>query len=76
MKKDLKCAVCSGQLSFDDANSHYICNDCGATHETNLFKGEKVKTKRFKLKSLRLLIAILAALYLFYWWVRILYFRS
>jgi hypothetical protein len=71
-KTKLKCAVCSGNLVYDEESDQYQCVECDATHSPELFSSQGRKKLGIKLKKLRVLIAILAAAYLFYWILRIL----
>lgn len=65
-KEELKCAICSGNLIVDQEKDTYVCKDCGAAHSAEMFKVAEEGKKKFTIKRIRILIAILAALYLLF----------
>ena len=73
MKKNKgKCVVCGGNIVFDQDSQNYKCFDCDATHSSDLFKNYEKNGKRLYLPKLRMLFAVLGALYLLYWLYRVL----
>ena len=70
-KKDLKCYLCGGSIICNEATQNFICNDCNATHDSDIFKTDDKKNKtRYRLTKIKILVAIFAALYALYFFFR------
>jgi hypothetical protein len=70
-KKQIKCYLCGNVVLYDDLNQNYTCSECNATHDSGVFEAEKIKSRRYSLRRIRILIAILGALFVFYYILRI-----
>ncbi len=70
-KKQGKCVVCGGKIGFDQDSQNFKCFDCEATHSSDLFTTYEKTGKRLYLSKLRILFAVLGALYLLYWLFRV-----
>ncbi len=70
-KKQAKCLVCGGTIGYDANTENYKCINCNASHSSDLFDTYKKKGTRFHITKLRILFAILGALYLLYWLFRV-----
>ncbi|MFX1340349.1 MAG: hypothetical protein ACFFDK_17195 [Promethearchaeota archaeon] len=72
-KKHGTCLVCGGNIIYDEESQNFKCFDCDASHSSDLFKTYEKMGKRLHLPRLRILFAILGALYLLFWlyWVLI-----
>ena len=70
-KKQGKCVVCGGNIVFDQESQNFKCFDCAATHSSDLFNTYEKTGKRLYLPKLRILFAVLGALYLLYWLFRV-----
>jgi len=68
-----KCVVCEAIIMYDSNNDKYICSECKAEYTSDLFKFGKKKSGRFRLKKIRILVAILATLYLLWLTFRVFY---
>ena len=70
-KKQNKCLVCGGTIGYDAKTNKYSCFNCNASHTSDLFDTSKSKGVRFHITKLRIIFAILGALYLLYWLFRV-----
>jgi len=69
-KKKLECFLCGGNVLYDEIKQNYVCAKCNATHDEKVFEVEKNKNRRYSLKRIRILVAILATLYVLYYFFR------
>jgi len=70
-KKQVKCLLCGGTVGYDANTEKYKCLDCNASHSSELFNSYKKRGIPFRLSKLRIIFAILGALYLLYWLFRV-----
>ena len=63
-KKQIKCILCGGNVIYNNITENFTCSECNAHHSTDMFNSQKKKGVRFGIKRIRILIAILGALYL------------
>ena len=70
-KKDLKCYLCGGNITHNEEAQNFICTECKATHTSDMFNLDvKNKKNRYRLTKIKILVAILAALYALYFFLR------
>ena len=69
-KKKLKCLVCGGIVVYNDIEDIFACTECNATHASDLYKDQKVAKGRYRLRKIKILVAILATLYALYFFFR------
>lgn len=69
-KKQIKCILCGGNVIYNTINDKFMCSECKAHHSTDMFNSEDKKGVRFGIKRIRILIALLGALYLLYFLFR------
>ena len=72
-KKQLECIICGAQQVFyKDEDKQYKCRECNAIISSEVFEDASKSQKKGKIKFslLKLLGAILAAAYLFYFLLR------
>ena len=69
-KKEIKCILCGGNVIYNKINDKFMCIECKAHHSMDMFNSEGKKGVRFGIKRIRILIAILGALYLLYFLFR------
>ena len=69
-KKQIKCILCGGNVIYDNITEMFNCSECNAHHSADMFNSEGKKGVRFGIKRIRILIAILGALYLLYFLFR------
>ena len=72
MRKRIKCYLCGSVVLYDDLSQNYVCSECNATHDSSVFEAEKIKNKRFRLTKFRILVAVLASLWILYAFFRVL----
>ena len=65
-KKQVKCILCGGNVVYDNFTEKLICNECNAHHSTDMFNSQQKKGIRFGIKRIRILVAILGALYILF----------
>jgi len=70
-KKQGTCVVCGGNIVYDEESQNFKCFDCEASHSSDLFNTSEKMGKRLRLPKLRILFAVLGALYLLYWLFRV-----
>lgn len=70
-KKGLKCYLCGGNITYNEITQTFICTECKATHNSDMFNNDaNNKKNRYRLTKIRILVAILAALYALYFFYR------
>ncbi|TFG01413.1 MAG: hypothetical protein EU540_03720 [Promethearchaeota archaeon] len=70
-KKGPKCYLCGGNITFNEITQTFICTECKATHNSDMLNIDvKNKKNRIRLTKIRILVAILAALYALYFFYR------
>jgi len=63
-KKQIKCIICGGNVIYDEITQNLTCSVCKAHHSSDIFKSQKIKGTRFRITKIRILVAIMGALYL------------
>lgn len=69
-KKQIKCILCGGNVIYDNITDKFMCSECKAHHSTDMFNSQEKQGVRFGIKRIRILIAIIGALYLLYFLFR------
>ncbi|MBD3255359.1 MAG: hypothetical protein GF383_09715 [Candidatus Lokiarchaeota archaeon] len=72
-KKYFNCAVCGGNVRYDAQADQYVCNECQAVHPSDIFENYEENKAKINLKKIRVLIAVLATLYILYFFLRRMY---
>ncbi|TFG22272.1 MAG: hypothetical protein EU529_10930 [Promethearchaeota archaeon] len=73
-KKSLKCYLCGGNITHNEITQTFICTECKTTHNSDMFNLDiKNKKNRYRLTKIKILVAILAALYALYFFLRRIY---
>jgi len=69
-KKQINCLLCGGKVIYEESTQNYACSICNAHLSSEIFKSQKEKGSRLRLKKIRLLVALLGALYLLFFLYR------
>ena len=69
-RKKLKCLICGGNVIYNDTEDIFACTECNATHASELYKAQKEAKGRYRLRKIKILVAILATLYALYFFFR------
>ena len=70
-KKGLKCYLCGANIAYNEITQNFICTECRATHNSDILNIDvKNKKNRYHLTKIKILVAILAALYALYFFFR------
>ena len=64
------CFLCGEAVVYDDDKQEFVCVECKTNHSPDLFKSTKNKGFNYHLKKIRIVVAILGALYLLYFMFR------
>jgi hypothetical protein len=65
-KNEFKCVICGGNVVYDEINKNFKCIDCRANLSSDLFNSGKKNNARLYLSKIKILFAVLGALYLMY----------
>jgi hypothetical protein len=65
-KSHIKCVICGGNVVYDESNENFKCIDCRAKLSSEVFNLGKKNNAHLYLSKLKILFAILGALYLMY----------
>ncbi len=69
--KGLKCYICGGNIIYNEETHNYICNECNAAHDSEMFNLDDKKNKtKYQLTKIKILVALLATLYVLYFFYR------
>lgn len=73
-KNRIKCYLCGNSVLYDEVKQSYFCSECNATHDSSVFEveAEKPKSRRYRLTKFRIFVAVLAALFVVYYFFRFL----
>ena len=69
-KKDLKCVICGSRIVYNENTQNFKCSECNADHTFDMFKTGKKERTHYRLTKIGIIIAILATLYVLYFFIR------